>query len=73
MIGFREDGFEAFRYKLRTLSDRELIQFGQELRKKCFKPLADRCWKGIATRPRRVAHPPSQACATTPLTAAIWV
>lgn len=47
MIGLREDGFEAFRYQLRTLSDRELIQFGQELRKNCFTPQQDSCWKKL--------------------------
>ena len=59
MIGFREDGFEAFRHKLRTLGDRELIQFGQELCKKCFKPQADRCWKELqlAREEWRTRHP----------------
>ena len=66
MIGFREDGFEPLRYKLRTLpapfwtgSDHELIQFGRELRKKCFKPKEDRCWKELqlAREEWRSRHP----------------
>lgn len=47
MIGSREDGFQPLRYKLGTLSGRELIHFGWELRKKCFKPKEDRCWKEL--------------------------
>lgn len=62
MIGFREDGFEPLRYKLRTLSDHELIQFGRELRKKCFKPKENGCWKELqlAREEWRSRHPKPQ-------------
>ena len=59
MIALREDGFESFRYKLRTLSDRELIHFGRQLRQNCLKPNDDPCWKQLqlAREEWRSRHP----------------
>jgi hypothetical protein len=39
MIGFRDNGLESFRSKLRNLTEAELVQFGKTLRDKWAKSL----------------------------------
>ena len=40
MIGFRDDGLESLRSKLRNLTEAELVQFGKTLRDKWDKSLS---------------------------------
>jgi hypothetical protein len=40
MIGFRDDGFESLRSKLRNLTEAELVQFGKALHDKWAKSLS---------------------------------
>jgi hypothetical protein len=39
MIGFRDDGLESIRSKLRNMTETELVQFGKTLRDKWDKSL----------------------------------
>jgi hypothetical protein len=41
MIGFRDDGLESLRSKLRNMTEAELVQFGKTLRDKWDKFLSD--------------------------------
>ena len=34
MIGIKDDGFETLRWKLRSMSEAQLIQFGKDARKR---------------------------------------
>lgn len=48
MIGFRDDGFEALRTKLRMMSESELLRFGREARSKCAEAIKEEaCWKEL--------------------------
>lgn len=35
MIGLKDDGYESLRFKLRTMSDKDLIQFGKAASEQC--------------------------------------
>jgi hypothetical protein len=37
MIGFRDDGLESLRFKLRNITEAQLVQFGKTLRDKWDK------------------------------------
>jgi hypothetical protein len=37
MIGFRDDGLESLRNKLRNLTEAELIRFGKAAQQRCLK------------------------------------
>jgi hypothetical protein len=39
MIGFRDDGLESLRSRLRNMTEAELVQFGKMLRDKWYKSL----------------------------------
>lgn len=60
MIGFRDDGFEALRTKLRMMSEGELLRFGRDARKKYLESRnADKLWKELelARQEWRSRHP----------------
>ena len=60
MIGFRDDGFESLRYKLRQMSESELLRFGREARKKYLESLSsNRIWRELqlAREEWRSRHP----------------
>lgn len=52
MIGFRDDGFESLRYKLRQMSEAELLRFGREAREKYLASLSSNpSWKELQLAP----------------------
>lgn len=60
MIGFRDDGFESIRTKLRMMSEVELLRFGREARQKYEETRnRDKSWKELqlAREECRSRHP----------------
>lgn len=56
MIGLKDDGFETLRWKLRSMSEVQLIQFGKETRKRFLtvkKELELTKIEWLARHPRR--------------------
>jgi hypothetical protein len=59
VIGIKDDGFESLRYKLRSMSEVQLVQFGKDARKRFLTvqkelELAKQEW--LARHPRRRHH-----------------
>lgn len=44
MIGLKDEGFESLRYKLRMMSDAELIRFGLDARERCRDRQNEQGW-----------------------------
>lgn len=59
MIGLRDDGSESLRYKLRMMSEYELIRFGKAAREKCLRSNDEKCWQELklAREEWRSRHP----------------
>jgi hypothetical protein len=56
VIGLKDDGFQSLRYKLRSMNEAQLIQFGKDARKRFLAvqkelELAKQEW--LARHPRR--------------------
>jgi hypothetical protein len=61
MIGLKDNGFEALRYKLRVMSEYDLIRFGKNARALCEGSYdkQDECWMELrlAREEWRSRHP----------------
>lgn len=51
MIGLKDDGYESLRSKLRTMSDKDLIQFGLAARERCKDRQNQEAWEELRRLP----------------------
>lgn len=59
MIGVKDDGHESLRYRLRTMSDADLIRFGRDARERCRDRQNEQGWIDLklAREEWRSRHP----------------